>query len=172
MITMPELLEDKAYYDFIVTKPRTPKAASDESMTGQWVVYFRKDNQSPWKRKAFFKYKKALKFFFQVHEAGYYDFALANRRIRFNRPKRLARIKGKYIMDSRGERVQVTKYVPWKPKLSGDEQEHLWCGYCRRPTIFKYFTKHHALKLPEVDSGVTRCSVCGASSRISGESLR
>lgn len=172
MITMPELLEDRAYYNYIMTKPHTPEVAGGKHMVGQWAVYFRKDNQSPWKRKSFYKYKKALKFFFQVHEAGYYDFALANRRLSFKPPKRVVRIKGKYMTNSKGEKVQVTKLVKWKPKLSGDEQEHLWCGYCRRPTLFKYFSKHHALKVPEVDSGVTRCAVCGASSRISGESFR
>jgi hypothetical protein len=36
-----------------------------------------------------------------------------------------------------------------------------WCGYCRRPTEFKMFSRHHALTHIQ-DTHAPRCSICGA----------
>jgi len=40
-------------------------------------------------------------------------------------------------------------------------QEYKWCGYCRRPTTFRYFTRHHAFgKQPHINDE-KRCHICG-----------
>jgi hypothetical protein len=36
-----------------------------------------------------------------------------------------------------------------------------WCGYCRRPTLFGTFTRHHALTHLS-DPVAPRCIICGA----------
>lgn len=169
MITMPELLEDPVYWNFILQKPKSKAhdQANKPHMKGQWVVYFRKHSDSRWKRKSFKKYKDARKFFWHLLKDKYYDFNLGNRRVEQLPPKRIARIKGKFVTDSKGVKRQVTKEVVWKPKISGDEQHHSWCKYCRRPTIFRYFGKHPALVgLPSVDPNVSRCTICGISARM------
>lgn len=39
--------------------------------------------------------------------------------------------------------------------------EYKWCGYCRRPTKFQYFAKHHAFgKQPHINDE-KRCHICG-----------
>jgi hypothetical protein len=37
---------------------------------------------------------------------------------------------------------------------------HEWCGLCRRPTVFRFFSRHPAMKYP-VSSEESRCSICG-----------
>jgi hypothetical protein len=166
---MPELLEDPVYWNFILEKPRSPfhKHAKNNPISGQWVVYFRQSNEDRWKRRSFRKYKDALKFFWRLHKKKYYDFNLGNRRLATPPPKRVARIRGKYVVNSKGKRQQVTREVTWKPKISGDEQLHHWCKYCRRPTIFTYFSKHPALRgFPSVDPNISRCTICGISANM------
>lgn len=36
---------------------------------------------------------------------------------------------------------------------------HVWCGFCRRPTEFHFYQKHHAIQV--LDENVKRCSICG-----------
>jgi RNase P subunit RPR2 len=48
--------------------------------------------------------------------------------------------------------------------LQPEDEEHHWCKYCRRPTVFKYYTSHK--RLGTVDPWVRRCCICGASERI------
>lgn len=60
---------------------------------------------------------------------------------------------------------QKTAIVAWKPRLDGMEEEHIWCTYCRRPTVFRWFTAHHTLRNSPV-AGTTdptdrRCTICG-----------
>lgn len=166
MMTMKQLLEDKTYHNYMMTKPFTTPHAADPSMTGQWAVYLQKIQGGPWKRKFFRKYKKALKFFFQVQEAGCYDSALGNRRIALKPPKKVVRIKGKYVVGNDGVKRQVTKAVTWQSR-EDFEGNHLWCTYCRRPTLFKYYSKHHALpQFDRVDSSQRRCCICGATERL------
>lgn len=38
---------------------------------------------------------------------------------------------------------------------------HLWCGYCRRPTVFACFSKHHAMNGKVFDPYEPRCTTCG-----------
>jgi len=174
LITMSELLEDPVYWNFILEKPNLPamKQAGKKHMSGQWVVYFRKTSTDRWKRRSFRKYKEAQKFFWRLHKKKYYDFSLGNKRLETKPPKRVARIKGKYFVNAKGKRQQVTKLVAWKPKLSGDDQHHYWCKFCRRPTIFTHFSKHPALRgLPSVDPNIARCTICGISAKMGAVNL-
>ncbi len=166
MIPMSELLTDPTYRRFLETKPETPEAASARSMSPQWVVYIQKDVNGPWGKRSFRKYKKALKFFQAWMERGCHDAAINNKRIAFDPPSRFVRIKGKYVEGSDGKRRQATKRVVWRvpARLAMDQPEHEWCRYCRRPTVFKYYSKHKRLGVVRQD--VRRCCICGAAETI------
>jgi hypothetical protein len=42
---------------------------------------------------------------------------------------------------------------------------HVWCPYCRRPTVFGFYTKHHAFSGMSLDPmpDRKRCGICGIS---------
>jgi hypothetical protein len=168
---MSELLGDATYRRFLDTKPQLPEVMADKGfMTSPpWVVYVQRDLEKPWGKKEFWKYTKALKFLKKQLELGAHDAALNCKRMGFSPPNRFARIRGKYVTGSDGIRRQATKAVPWKPRteLLMDQPEHHWCMYCRRPTLFKHYSRHKRLR--SVDPTVRRCCICGASERIALE---
>lgn len=165
---MSELVTDRTYRRFIETEPDLPAIASDKTKmkTPPWVVYVQKDEFGKWGSKSYWKYSKALKFMHKALRYGVWDVAISCRRMGFNPPERLVKIKGKFVEGSDGKMRQATKYLPWKPKIdTATVEEHHWCKYCRRPTVFKWYSKHGRLGV--VDSTVPRCCICGASARIS-----
>ena len=168
MIPMSELLRDSVYAKFLEAEPDMPKHLSDPRMVSSppWVVYIQKTGEGPWGKRSFWKYKKALKFMKKWLKKGCHDAALNNMRVGYEPPYRLARIKGKYVVGSDGIRRQATTRIPWKvpTALLLDQPEHHWCKYCRRPTIFKFYSKHK--RLGSVTTDVPRCCICGASTRI------
>lgn len=166
---MSELIKDPAYRKFLTTPPLTPPVSRDKRMcqSKPWVVYVQMESGGPWAKKEFWKYSKAFKFFkYWVITKKCYDATINNKRIAFDPPGRLARIKGKYITGRDGVRRQATKWVTWTlpAALAADQPDHFWCRYCRRPVVFKYYSRHK--RLGPVDPGVSRCCICGASERI------
>lgn len=167
MIQMSELVRDANYKAFLDRVPDLPPIMADKAkmVSPPWVVYVQREAGGKWGSKQFWKYNKALKFFYRALELGVHDAALNCKRKGFPPPSRMVRIKGKY-MKVRGKMVQATKRTWWKMpvELRIDQPEHLWCMYCRRPTVFKYFSRHK--RLGSVDASVKRCTICGASERI------
>jgi len=58
---------------------------------------------------------------------------------------------------------RVRRKVNTKSTLTSWEMppEHQWCPYCRRPCIFGYFTRHHAMPF-DLSRQFQRCRICGA----------
>lgn len=168
MMTMSELLEDPAFRKFMMTSPKTPAVARGEHLSPMWVVYVQKVPSGKWRRRSFRKYKKAVIFMTKALNLGYHDAAINNRRIGFDPPTRIVRIKGKFKVGSDGVKRQVTKIVVWKPRIPiGEDDEHHWCRACRRPTVWKHYSKHPALnQFPVLDYNVRRCCICGGSERV------
>lgn len=169
---MSELITDKRYKEYLLKVPKLPASAKLDHMSGPWVVYVQKKPDGPWGRKNFRTYKEAFSFFklclkkYKVH-----DLALNCKRIGFEPPTRFVRIKGAFQVGSDGVKRQKTKMVRWEipAKLLMDEAIHdyEWCMYCRRPTEFRHYRRHPALKpIKQVDTAVRRCCICGASERI------
>jgi hypothetical protein len=160
------LVKDPHYARYLKTKPVLPDIAARKGWNPSppWVVYVQRQSDGPWGKKEFWKYKKALAFLERALELGVHDAALNCKRMGFTPPIRFARVRGKYVVGSDGERRQATKRIWWQPRLMEGDAEHQWCMYCRRPTVFKYFSRHK--RLGSVDSSVMRCSICGASERI------
>lgn len=167
MIQMSELVKDPTYKRFLQTKPKLPPIANNKHLQNRppWVVYVQVKVDGPWGKKEFWKYTKAFDFLKRCLKANVHDATINNRRVPTDPPMRLVRIKGRYVVGSDGVRRQATTPMPWKPRLSGDDVGHQWCPYCRRPTVFKFYSKHKALK-EYCDPSVRRCCICGASERI------
>ena len=169
MIPMTELVKDPVYKRYLQTKPVLPAVARSKKLmrTPPWVVYVQKEADGAWGKKEFWKYSEAFNFMKRALKLGVHDAAINCRRVGFLPPSRFVRIKGKYVLGSDGVKRQATKAVPWKPKLDVSDPDHEWCMYCRRPTVFKYYRKHKALKsLGFLDNTIRRCCICGASARI------
>lgn len=168
MIPMSELVQDKTYRKFLETKPVLPPIARSKKMAASppWVVYIQREPEGKWGKKEFWKYSEAFHFMRLWLKKGAHDAAINCKRIGFDPPTRLARIKGKFVRGSDGKMRQATKFVPWvlPTAMVMDQPEHHWCRFCRRPTVFKFYSKHR--RLGAVDPGISRCCICGASARI------
>lgn len=168
MITLPELLEDKAYREFFTTKPSSPPAHPLASPP--WRVYIQRRLDGPWARRDFRTYTQAFKFI-RPHLKTCHDGAIQSKGVAYRPPGRLVRVtrNGAPIMVKMtdGTYTQKTKFVEWRPHLPEGEGVHHWCPYCRRPTVFRWFSNHHAFPKGSVfDPSLTRCIICGASERL------
>lgn len=168
MIPMSELVKDPVYRKFLETKPELPRIMRSKKMMASppWVVYIQREMDGSWGKKEFWKYSEAFHFMRGWMKKGAYDATINCKRLGFDPPMRRVRLKGKYIVGSDGISRQATKLVPWKlpAKMALDQIDHHWCKYCRRPTIFKNFSRHK--RMGNVDPTVPRCCICGASARI------
>lgn len=169
MIPMSELVKDPVYKKFLQTKPELPPIVRSKKrqQSPPWVVYVQREVEGPWGKKEFWKYSDAFQFLKKCLKLKVHDAAINCKRYPSNPPTRFVRIKGKYVIGSDGVKRQATTVVAWKPKLLPEDPDHEWCRYCRRPTEFKYYRRHKALKGAfHVDPSTRRCCICGASERI------
>lgn len=175
LITLPELLKDPKYREFFKTKPKMVKP-----LPGQmpWRVMIQRQAGGPWAKKETATYADAFRLIANnLRDGRLHDGAIISRGIAFGPPQRIAKVtsggrpvwftrNGKTVLDSDGKRIQKTVVVLWKPKLEPTDEPHSWCTYCRRPTVFRWFTSHHALRaagLQElVDPTDRRCTICAA----------
>lgn len=166
MIPMSELIKDPVYRKFLTVPPKLPDFARDKRMniSPPWVVYVQKTPGGKWGKREFWTYKKAFGFFRKALKLGVHDVTINCKRIGFDPPSKWVRIKGKYVVGSDNVKRQATKLIYWKLRTESGEEEHHWCKYCRRPTVFKFYDSHKRLGF--VDSTVSRCCICGASERI------
>ena len=161
MMTIHELLEDKTYREWFLKPPPMP-VVYKQIGAQPWRVYLQIDER--WRKKDAGTYREAFGIFKDYKHLAR-DAAIVSKSVAFSPPHRMARIRGKYVIDKRtGKKVQVTKLVVWSPKVPMDEAEmHTWCPYCRRPTVFKYFSRHHAFTgFNTLNLNTTmRCTICG-----------
>lgn len=140
-IRFKELLKDPLFREWTMTPVKSDSLLGDAKLkTKPWRVYGKEKKDSLWQKKDFGSWKKAYKLLVSLHKRGYYDLALMNRVDTFRPP-----------VVRKGNRRVYHRCVP---------DEHEWCGYCRRPTRFKRFSKHHALPGMTL-SHEFRCTICG-----------
>lgn len=173
MLTMRDLLEDPKYREYLCQIPKTPPVARDPRITPQWRVFLQRAEDSRWVKAEFRKYSDAFKFFKrkmnQMNDDAHFiyrDAAINNKRLQFAPPTRLVKIKGKFVVGSDGVKRPVIKEKPWVHYHLelGTGVIHDWCPYCRRPTEWRWFFKHPAMKV--LDPSTKRCSICGVSERL------
>lgn len=103
-----------------------------------WRLYVQKTQGGPWARGDLPSYVKAYtQVKLRLPEA--WDLAIHSKGQHFKPPT-----------------VQKGTKKYWLPMPEG----HAWCSLCRRPVVFKTFTKHPALKYG-CDPTFPRCSICG-----------
>lgn len=167
MLTIVDLLEDPIYKAYFC---RVPKLPATTSISPPWRLYVLKKGEKQWRRKDFPTYTAAFKTLKKMLKQGVVkDAAIHCKRMSFAPPVRMMKIRGKYVRGSDGVNRPAKKRVDWQPRVPGDIfDEHEWCPWCRRPTVFNYYTKHPALNrlgMP-IDPSIPRCCICGASKRI------
>jgi hypothetical protein len=175
LITLPELLEDPKYRDFFRSVPKTVQLPGKMP----WRLIVQREPDGAWARKDYEKYADAFRRMATELKGGrVYDGTIQSRGIAFGPPQRIVRVtkngrpvyhKGKngaIVLDAEGKRIQRTAIVIWKPKLEATDEPHTWCTYCRRPTVFRWFNRHHSLRRSALDGLVNpadrRCTICGA----------
>ena len=143
-VTFPRLMEDKAFRRFTFTDPHDPDGTN-------WRIYAQRKEGGPWARRDFKSWKKAAKFL-RAHWSEWHDCALISRNWSSDAPTETVK---------RGKRT-VRVWTKWL-RLRG----HHWCRYCRRPTVFREFSKHHFNPGGFVMPNIRRCTICGVGERAS-----
>lgn len=161
------LLEDPVYKAWLKKPPKDDRVTHGEV----WVAWLKPvshpNRPNRWYRKTFHTYKEAY-VYVAKNLAGVEDAAIGCTHQEFKPPivrtgYRIARFKRKD--PKTGKEVIVKQKVPVRKFLTELPGRlppgHTWCGYCRRPTIFGYFLKHHALPKAYCVPYEKRCRICG-----------
>lgn len=163
MLTLHDLLEDKTYKKFFQTVPKMPDVSN--RLSPPWRVYIQRDTDGPWARKEFWSYAEAYRWL-KPRLSDLHDATIQSKGIAFKPPNKIVKVsrggKPVLIVTPNGP-VQKTQLIVWKPRLEPEDGIHTWCCYCRRPTIFRWFTKHHNFRKDVFDPTLKRCPICGAS---------
>lgn len=166
MLTIHQLLEDPGYRKYFLTVPKLPPV---QRTAPPWRLYIQGDDGA-WRKRDFDKYGDAVRLFNRLRSARkVHDATVTCRPVAFDPPSRTVKLtkNGKPIMvkTSRGQLIQATRevYWTWTKLLSGEDDAHYWCPYCRRPTVFTWFSKHHAIVGAHksfMDPAARRCTIC------------
>lgn len=165
MITLRELLDDPIYKAYFTKIPKIPSHIQGLP----WKLMILKPQETQWRTKRFATYPEAFKALKKVLPVAA-DATINCPPLDWQPPIRLARVKGKVHETGRLKGQPIMRAVVWKPQISGDLAAHHWCPYCRRPTVFQYYSIHPAMTKQRigaigaaVDPTFLRCGICGAS---------
>lgn len=154
-ITMKELLADPVFRKWMTKKP-SPVASKV-----RWRLYVQREEGGPWAKKDVDSYSQGYRHlatnFKRWHDASLTCLSTETLPPIVRKP---AMVKIKDPQTGKIKQVKGYKRVYHSlVRTTG----HRWCGYCRRPTVFRKFSKHHALptKLVGQLSWETRCTICG-----------
>lgn len=165
-ITIKELLRDPRFKEYFVKPPVLPDHYTPETLP--WRLFIRKQGETIWRSKRFGTYRQAFDGFKKMLPVSA-DAAINCPSLDFLPPIRNVRVRGKTITVRGGHKKPYIRSMVWKPQLDADMENHYWCSYCRRPTIFKYTTMKtrsvHGFVVPSSEPAY-RCSICGASDRL------
>jgi len=145
-ITMRELLADPIYRRWLTKKPEL----TTMGYSAPWRVYLQAEPRGPWIEEDFQKYSAAYTYLRDNLRTSH-DLALSCKRQGFKPP----------IVKRSGVREY---YIP-RPLSDSDavkpSHRHVWCPHCRRPTLFLWYKKHHAMSGYTVSPSDRRCRICG-----------
>lgn len=140
-----ELLEDDVWSSYVRKRPRLPENIQHGS---PWLIVARRFEEMPgarWATKLMPEYVDAYKKVHRLLRSGQWeDVSIVSRRKLFKPP------------------VGFT----W------NANKFQWCGRCRRPTLFRVCSQHHALpflkQIPEAEPDY-RCYYCGVRHEFNGK---
>lgn len=170
MLTIHDLLEDSRYKEFLCRVPALPPHLSADGKL-PWRLLVQLKGEKHWRTKRFATYPQAFRALKKLLPNAH-DAVINCPGFAWDPPKRIVKVKGKYFTDKKGNRTQVTKMIAWAPRMPvGEFQDHHWCPYCRRPTVFARFMQHPVLTVKKlggmgIDPTLLRCSICGVSENI------
>lgn len=159
MIPFRDQLVDYPAIKAMLLKPQK-NPAQLKGVGMPWRVYAQKEVGGRWRKRDFKRYKDAFEFL-KPRLKTYHDISITSKRLRFPPPGRVVKIRrhGEPLMQkTKHGSVQVTRLVRVTPPPG-----HSWCIYCRRFTVFIWFTSHHAFTGSSLDHSIPtrRCCVCG-----------
>lgn len=134
-IRLRTLLKDDEYYRKWFTKEPTIKVHHTKP---PWRLFVQKEKGGPWYKKDLPTYAKAFAAV-KLKLPEYWDMAIHCKPQAFKPPV-----------------VRVGKKKVWNPIPEG----HIWCAYCRRPTVFYFYRRHPNLR-NFISEGAMRCQICG-----------
>lgn len=167
MITIRELLKDPHYKEFFCTVPVIPDHYNRED-NKPWRLIIQLKGERHWRTKRYKTYREAFKAFRKVLPKVN-DATINSPALDFQPPLKVVRVRGQFFTSAKGKKTQKTKSVFWKPTLPINEhEEHNWCPYCRRPSVFDRMDSHPLLSTRTlggvgIDPSLFRCTICGAS---------
>lgn len=162
LITIEELLADDQYKGYFTKVPQLPSHYTPANRP--WKLIILKKGESVWRTKRFGTYAEAFSGFKKLRPV-IDNAAINSPGLGFMPPTRKVRVKGQF--DAKGK--QLTKFIVWKPPITADMEQHIWCPHCRRPSLFQMATlparRRENYVLPAAAPAM-RCVICGASDRI------
>lgn len=172
MLTIHDLLRDSVYKKFLCTVPVLPDIYGADRKPWRLMVQVKGERQ--WRSKRYGTYEEAfLALKKWLPRAA--DATINCPAIDWQPPTKLVKVKGKFLTKGKGakaKKVQVTKLIVWRPQMPMDEfEEHYWCPFCRRPSVFRRMDSHNLLPARKtggvgIDPTLQRCIICGASENI------
>jgi hypothetical protein len=164
-LTLRQLLADPLYKKWFLKRPTVVPTGSQ---TPPWFIYILEEGK--WRRAQIGSYKKALKWAAKNLQ-GFDDIVISSKRQAYRPPRYRRNVEGHFEYCPKKCRLQHTETVIWESY----PYTHQWCPYCRRPTVFDVFARHHAFT-GQWDNGrcleKPRCTVCGASDSMVQEIMR
>ena len=168
-VTLRELLQDPVYKQWF----RKPPNLGDQFVPSgrPWRVYIQRQvtpdrPEGKWGRADFQSYAKAANFLIGHLRSGAHDGALTCPSHAFHPPVLVSKEPKRVLVTVQlrgGKTKKVRRYAYqryyWRPAM--ELYGHQWCPYCRRPTVFAYFSRHHALPTNLCLPYELRCSICG-----------
>lgn len=149
-VPLRELLRDPTYRKWFALEPTF---AREKWVT--WRVYARVSRDKGWAKRDFVTWKAGFDFLAK-NLGAIYDGALTCK----NQPSRPPVVSVPAVKTVDGKKISYRKRQYYSAVLT--YPGHLWCPYCRRPTVFGYFTTHHAFtgKFRPLPYKL-RCGICG-----------
>lgn len=135
-ITLRELLKDPEYRKWF----SQPPAITVSHHTPPWRFFAQREEGGRWAKAELDTYRDAYSAV-RLRLPEYFDMAIHCKPQGFKPP--IVVIDGK---------------KSWMPLPDG----HYWCVYCRRPTVFSYFSSHPAMPKVTIADYELRCSICAA----------
>jgi len=160
MITIHELREDDRFEKYFTTVPEIPEHYYAEGHR-PWRLLVLVKGEQKWRSQRVEYYDEALERLDKIMPK-IANAAINNPGLNFMPPIRHFKVKNS--LDKRGKPVIASRV--WTPNLTADMDQHHWCGYCRRPTVFGYkalrprMLNGYRLGASEI---AHRCLLCGSS---------
>lgn len=146
-MTLRQLLAIPRYRAYFKQDPHLRPV---QKKPGSWYLYVQVEEEGAWKRKTIDSYKEGFDFIRQKLKS-IHDGSITSRCRAYLPPVYRPQIEGKTGLHS----IYWAQYP----------LNHKWCPYCRRPTLFKDFKRHHAdgeiRRVFGLELNGRRCSICG-----------